>query len=115
MPAGGVRRSGALGEVPFVFCEAWVVFGVDDGEFCAGEWDSAEWVAVAEAAIEQDQPNKWLGQRIRDVNDDVDNDAPFSAFGGPWLVGGALCSGSTNGWTCAFCLKIRARWGFFGG
>ncbi|MHC4260347.1 MAG: hypothetical protein ACYSTF_08060 [Planctomycetota bacterium] len=37
--------------VPFVFCEARVIFGIDDGELALGEWDSAEGVAEAEAAV----------------------------------------------------------------
>lgn len=36
-----------------MFCEAGVVLWVDDGEFALGEGDFSEWVAVAEATIEQ--------------------------------------------------------------
>ena len=43
--------------MPFVFCEAWVVVGVDDGVLALCEWDSAEWVAEAEAAVGQYEPN----------------------------------------------------------
>jgi len=43
------REPGCL---PFVFGEAFVVFGVYDGEFALREWYSPEGIAAAEAAIE---------------------------------------------------------------
>ena len=50
--AFGVRGAFAFcfAEPPFVFCEAWVVVGVNDGEFALCEWDSSEWAAEAEAS-----------------------------------------------------------------
>lgn len=40
LPADGVRAGGAFCDVPFVHCEAWIVFGVNDSEFAASEGDS---------------------------------------------------------------------------
>ncbi|MEJ2703507.1 MAG: hypothetical protein P8Z79_13805 [Sedimentisphaerales bacterium] len=37
--------------VPFDTAEPLVVFGIDDGEFALGQRDSAERVAVAQAAV----------------------------------------------------------------
>ena len=53
----GVVCVAAFVGVPFVFCEARVVFWVDDGVLALCEWDSAEWVAEAEAAVWQYEPN----------------------------------------------------------
>ena len=50
-PPGGIKGVFALNHVPFVFAQALVILGVDDGVFSLCEWDAAEGVAVAEAAI----------------------------------------------------------------
>jgi hypothetical protein len=40
-----------LGSIPFVFAQSLVVFGIDDGVFALCQWDAAEGIAVADAAI----------------------------------------------------------------
>ena len=40
-----------------MLCEAGIVFGVDDGEFAAGEWDFAEVIAEAEVSEEEKRQN----------------------------------------------------------
>lgn len=51
----GVTCSGAAAEVPFVFVQVFVIFGVDYREFALGEGDSSECAVVSKSAIgEQD-------------------------------------------------------------
>jgi hypothetical protein len=56
-PASGIGGGRAYCKVPFVFGEAGVVLGVDDGVLAACEGYSPEGVAVAEAAIDEQQAN----------------------------------------------------------
>ncbi len=51
VPADSIRAGGALGQMPFVFCQPGVIFGVDDGKFAACQWYSSEGVAVAHPAV----------------------------------------------------------------
>ena len=66
-PPDGIKGVFALNRVPFVFAQAFVVFGVDDGVFALSEWDAAEGVAEADAAIQNCQPNERLYEPVRDV------------------------------------------------
>ena len=59
-PPGGIKGVFALNHVPFVFAQALVVFGVDDGVFALCEWDAAEGVAEADAPIQKCKPNERL-------------------------------------------------------
>ena len=49
--SAGIISVCASDNVPFVFAQALVIFGIDDGVFALGEWDSAVGVAEAYAAI----------------------------------------------------------------
>ena len=66
-PPGGIIGVFALIHVPFVFAQSLVIFRVDDGVFSPGEWDAAEGVAVAEAAIQKRKPNERLNEPVRNV------------------------------------------------
>jgi len=69
-------------ESPFVFCEARVVVGVNDGVSALGERDSSEGVAEAEAAIEKQERDERSLQEIRNVKNNFD-DSPLLVC---WLV-----------------------------
>jgi hypothetical protein len=49
--ADGVKGFGACVGVPFEFGEAGVIFGVNDGEFAAGERDCAIGITETQTAI----------------------------------------------------------------
>ena len=55
LPSAGVRAGGAFAEVPFLLCEARVVFGVNDGEFALCQGYSAEGVAIADSTVQQQE------------------------------------------------------------
>ena len=54
--------------VPFVFREAIIVIGVDDGELSLSERDSSEGIAVAEASIQKHRQRQEIIQPIRDFD-----------------------------------------------
>lgn len=54
----GVGGVFASGDAPFVFREVSVIIGVDDGEFALREGYAAEGIAVAEAAVQKQQPEQ---------------------------------------------------------
>lgn len=80
-PPGGIKGVFALDHVPFVFAQAVVVFGVDDGVFALSEGDAAEGVAEADAAIQNCQPNERMYEPIRDVEVNPDNFFPPGEIG----------------------------------
>ena len=53
----GIVCGVALRCVPFEGGERLVVVGIDDGETCFCEWYPAEWVAIADAAVEKKDRN----------------------------------------------------------
>lgn len=60
--AGGVEGSAVGLGMPFVFGEAAVIAGVDDGVFSLGERYAAEGAAEADTAIENRQASENLGE-----------------------------------------------------
>ena len=62
--------------MPVVPCEAGVVFGVNDGEFASGEGDSAEGIAVAQAAMQKYKTNGGFPNQSRNVKDKLDKPHP---------------------------------------
>ena len=71
--SAGIISVCASDNVPFVFAQALVVFGIDDGVFALSEPDAAEGVAEADAAIENCQPYERLYEPIRDVDVNPNN------------------------------------------
>lgn len=51
LPSDGIQACGAFGEMPFMLCEARVIFGIDDCEFAAGEGNFAEGISEADSAV----------------------------------------------------------------
>ena len=74
--AFGVKSVAVLSNVPFVFTEPIVIFGVNDGKFALCQGYAAERIAVAEAAIEKEQANARLLQPFWYV--ESNSDAPAS-------------------------------------
>jgi hypothetical protein len=60
------------GDVPAVFVQSVVIFGVDDGEFALSQGYSSEGVAEAEAAIEKQQEDQNFLQPGWDGNNYLD-------------------------------------------
>ena len=50
--------------MPFVLCQAGVIFRVDDGELAPGQWDSPEGIAVADSAIHEHEQYRQLGDAV---------------------------------------------------
>jgi hypothetical protein len=65
--SAGIVSVCASDDVPFVFAQAVVVFGIDDGVFALSEWDAAERVAEADAAVYECKPNERPYEPVRDV------------------------------------------------
>ena len=61
----GIEGMFAGSSVPFVLAQSLVVFGVDDGVFALCEWYAAKRVAVADAAVEQDESHERPCQPVR--------------------------------------------------
>ncbi len=74
-PPSGIKGVFALNRVPFVFAQALVVFGVDDGVFALSERYPAKGIAVVDAAVEQYQSHERPYQAIwnRDGKIELDN------------------------------------------
>ena len=66
-PADSVEYPACSLDVPFVFIYSLVIFGVDDCVFSLCEWDAAESVAVADAAVQKCKPNERLYKPVRNV------------------------------------------------
>jgi len=59
--------------VPFVLCEAGVIFRVDNGELAPGQWNSPEGIAVANSPIHQHEKYRQLGDAVCYFEDAADN------------------------------------------
>lgn len=59
--------------MPFVLCQAGVIFRVDDGELALAQWDSPEGIAVADSAIHEHEKYRQLGDAVCYFEDAVDN------------------------------------------
>jgi len=75
-PPGGIKGVFALNRVPFVLAQSLVIFRVDDCVFALCEWDAAEGVAIADAAIQKCKPNERLYKPVRDVKINPDGYFP---------------------------------------
>ena len=77
-PLGIICAGGLVfGGVPFVVAKSSVIFGVDDGVFAPGEGYSEEGIAVADSAVEQQQPNEGRNEKGGDVKSYFDECEPF--------------------------------------
>jgi len=74
----GVKSVAVLSNVPFVFAEPIVIFGVNDGKLALCKGYPAERIAVAEAAIEKEQANTRFLQPSWYV--ESNSDFPASAY-----------------------------------
>jgi len=72
-PPDGVETSVHFCGIPFVFRQPPVIIGVNDGIFAPGEGDTAEGIAVADAAIGKYGENYYAFNTYRDGNDDINN------------------------------------------
>jgi len=82
----GTKVCLSIGEEPFVLCEAWVVFGVNNYEFAACQWDFSEGVAVAEPAIKKQQADTYPFEPKRDRNNEINNSPSVISELVNWLL-----------------------------
>ena len=68
----GVTSVAVLSNVPFVFTQHFVIFGVNDGKLALCQGYAAERIAVAEAAIKKEQANARFLQPFRYVESNSD-------------------------------------------
>ena len=68
----GVKCIAVFGNVPFVFAEPLVVFGINDGKHALCQGYAAERIAVAETAVKQQSSYKRLRKPIRYVESNSD-------------------------------------------
>jgi hypothetical protein len=68
----GVKCIAVFGNVPFVFTESFVIFGVNNCKHALCQGYAAERIAVAEAAIEKEQTNARFLQPFRYVEGNSD-------------------------------------------
>ena len=84
--------------VPFVFDQAVVIFGVNDGEFLLRQRNHSEGIAEANAAINKKKRSKLFFKDFSDVEDNLVNFISPSFISRPSIIGRM----------CAFGAKIRA-------
>ena len=67
----GVKGAAVFGNVPFVFAEPFVIFGVNDGKHTLCQGYAAERIAVAEAAIGEHGKYQYAFDSSRDRNNEI--------------------------------------------
>jgi hypothetical protein len=75
-PPGGIIGVFALNRVPFVFAQALVIFGVDDGVFALSERYASEGVAEADAAVLERNEDKQIFNPWRDFDTQLYGNPP---------------------------------------
>ena len=76
--SGGIKCIFELFGVPFMFVQSLEIFRVNYSVFALCKWDSAEGVAIADAAVEQYQSHKRACQVIRNRDGKIElNSRPF--------------------------------------
>ena len=95
----GVVGVSALGGVPFIFGQAWVLIGVHDSVSALREGDSPEGVAESQAPVAQSEPDGNACQPGWDSDSDQQSQDGISG-------GGTLRGASIMGRTCANCAKF---------
>lgn len=85
----GVVGASALGGVPFIFGQAWIVVGVHDSVLVLREGDPSEGVAEAQAPVAQSEPDGNACQPSWDFDsDDQSQDAFSGVYRSEFTTGG---------------------------
>jgi hypothetical protein len=84
--------------IPFVFDQAVVVFGINDGEFLARQRNLSEGIAEADAAVNKKKRSKLFFKDFCDIEDNLVDFISPSFFSRPSIIGRM----------CVFGAKIRA-------
>ncbi len=67
----GVKCVAVLSDVPFVFADHFVIFGVNEGKLALRQGYAAERIAVAEAAPDEYCEDEYAFYSSRDGNDEI--------------------------------------------
>ncbi len=67
----GVKCVSVLSDVPIVFAERFVIFGVNEGKLALCQGYGAESIAVADAATGEDYKDQYAFYSSRDGNDEI--------------------------------------------
>ena len=67
----GVKRAAVFSNVPFVFAERFIIFGINNGKHALCQGYPAERIAVAEAAIDKRSKDYYAFDNTRDGNNKI--------------------------------------------
>ena len=67
----GIKCVAVLSDVPIVFAEHFIIFGVNEGKLALCQGYAAERIAVAEAAPGEDSKNQYAFYSSRDGNYEI--------------------------------------------
>jgi len=73
--------------IPFVFDQAVVVFGINDGEFLARQRNLSEGIAEADAAVNKKKRSKLFFKDFCDIEDNLVDFISPSFFSRPSIIG----------------------------